>query len=499
MNPENGKPAIAGVPPKPDPKPGPFDQPVVLQQSRFWSRGIIWSIIGVTTFGLIWAAVARLEEAVPAQGKLEAKGSTQEIKVPSNGVVKTVYVEDGQQVKQGQKLLSLDSSAAAAQKLSLQNIKANLRQENALYTSLMQDQVVAPPSAAILKINPGLASVARSRVTLANENRLFRAELNNKSSNLSADQRERLQSSQVELDSRRQAAQLEVSQLQEQLAQAKAQLAGAIDILKINQGILKDIEPLKESGALSRIQYLKQFQDVRTQQVEVDRYTQEIARLTFAITQARQKLTNTVAISRKDLLTQIAENDKKIAEIDSQFSKALVENQKKLDETDSQLSQAEQVLRYQDVHSPIEGVVFDLKAAPGYVANPNVNEALVKVVPNRNLVAKVYITNQDIGFVRKGMKADVRIDSFPFSEFGDVKGELAWVGDDALPPTEERKFVAFPAKVNLDRQFMMINGKKVRLQSGMAVSVNIKIRDRSVLNLFTDLFSRQVEPLKNVR
>jgi hemolysin D len=498
MNPENGKPAIAGVPPKPARKPSAFDQPVVLQQSKFWSRGIVWSIIGVTSLALIWAAVARLEEAVPAQGELQAQGATQEIKVPSNGVVKTVYVEDGDTVKQGQKLLSLDSSAAAAQNDSLKNIQGNLRQENALYSALMNDQV-STPSAAILKLNPGLASLARSRVALANENRLFRAELNNKGGSLNVSQQERLQSSQAELTSRRQAAQLEVSQFQEQLGQAKSQLAGAIDVLKINQGIMKDIEPLQESGALSRVQYLNQVQEVRKQQVEVDRLTQEIARLNFAISQARQKLTNTVATSRKDLLTQMADNDKKIAEIDSQFSKALVENQKKLDETASQLSQAQQVLRYQDVKSPIDGVVFDLKAAPGYVANPNTNESLLKVVPIRNLVAKVYIRNQDIGFVREGMKADVRIDSFPFSEFGDVKGKLTFLGDDALPPTEERKYVSFPAKVTLDRQFMKIQGKEVKLQSGMSVSVNIKTRDRSVLSIFTDLFSRQVEPLKNVR
>lgn len=499
MNPQNGNPSPAEISAPQPTQRLPFNQPVVLQQPMFWSRGIVWGIVGVTIAVLIWASVARLEEAVPAAGKLEAQGATQEIKVPVNGVVKTVFVEDGQQVTQGEKLLSLDPTTATAQQAALQKIRVNLLQESALYTSLMRDQTVLTPAQPMLNSKPGLASLARSRTSLVAENELFRAELTHRGGKLNLSQQERLQSSQDELNSRRQTAELEVSQLQEQLGQTQSQLAGAKDILQINSGILKDIEPLAKEGALAKVQYLKQIQDVRTQQVEVSRLTQETARLRYAITQARQKLANTMAISRKELLTQIAENDKKIADIDSQFSKALVENQKQMDEIDSQLSEVQQTLRYHDVRSPIDGVVFDLKAASGFVTNTNYNEPLLKIVPNRNLVAQVYIRNQDIGFVKKGMPADIRIDSFPFSEFGDVKGKLLWVGDDSLPPIPERQFVSFPAKVSLNQQVMNIQGKQIPLQSGMSVTVNIKVRNRSVISIFTDLFSRQIDPLKNMR
>jgi hemolysin D len=508
MNPIDGKSSAtevsaAQVPPPQVSGPGgqrsPQGESVVLQQSRLWSRGIAWCIAGVTVAALVWAAVARLEEAVPATGKLEAQGATQEIKVPTNGVVKTVYIQDGQQVKKGEKLLSLDSSVAMAQKMTLQNIQSNLLQENALYASLMKDQVAVIPDAPILSTKPGMASLARNRTALAAENRLFQAQLASDGGRLSASQKVRLKTSQNELASRRQMAELEISQLQEQLGQADTQLAGAKDILEINQGILQDIEPLEKEGALARVQYLRQVQEVRSQQVEVDRLIQEQARLSLAIAQAQQKLSNIQSGSQKDLLTLISDNEKRIAAIDSQFSKAIIENQNRLDEIDSQLSETQQILRYQDLRSPIDGVVFDLKAAPGYVANININEPVMKVVPNRNLLAKVYIRNQDIGFVNEGMPVDVRVDSFPFSEFGDIKGKLSWLGDDALPPTEERKFVSFPAKVSLDQQTMWIKGRRVQLQSGMSVSVNIKVRDRTVISIFTDLFTRQLEPLKNVR
>jgi hemolysin D len=142
--------------------------------------------------------------------------------------------------------------------------------------------------------------------------------------------------------------------------------------------------------------------------------------------------------------------------------------------------------------------VFDLKAnTAGYVASNT--EPMLKIVPSQNYKAKVYIRNQDIGFVREGMMADVRLDSFPFSEFGDIKGKVTWVGDDALPPTPERQFVSFPAEIELQSQTMRVRGKDVPLQSGMSLSVNLKVRDRSVISLFLDSFNSNVEPFKNVR
>lgn len=217
-----------------------------------------------------------------------------------------------------------------------------------------------------------------------------------------------------------------------------------------------------------------------------------------AIGEGQAKLQNTVAVSRKDWLTQIADNNKKIADIDSSFTKAIVENNKKIAEIDSQLSQAQMNLKYQEIVAPASGTVFDLKAhTPGFVATSS--EPILKVVPDEHLIAKVFITNKDIGFVKEGMTVDVRIDSFPFSEFGDVKGKLVSIGSDALPPDQIYQYYRFPAKVQLERQSLSVNGRKVLLQSGMSVNGNIKLRSRTVMSIFTDMFSSSVESLKFVR
>jgi hemolysin D len=142
--------------------------------------------------------------------------------------------------------------------------------------------------------------------------------------------------------------------------------------------------------------------------------------------------------------------------------------------------------------------VFDLKPmSAGFVANPGTS--LVKIVPQDSLVAKVFISNKDIGFVKLGMEVSVKLDSFPSQEFGDVKGELVWIGSDALPPEQARPYYHFPAKVRLKKTTLRIGGQEMTLQSGMSFNSTIKIRDRSVLSIFTGALFQQKEELKLLR
>lgn len=287
-------------------------------------------------------------------------------------------------------------------------------------------------------------------------------------------------------------------QLDRQLAQTGVKLESARRTLALNQKILADIEPLARDGAISKIQLLKQQQEVESNQSEVAQLEQEQRRLQFGIQEAQVKVENTLAVDRKDLTRQLSENEQKIAEIDSQLTKAIVENDKKLAEIDSQMAQSKQTLQYGELRAPSDGIVFELKAnVPGYVANST--EPVLKIVPEDALVAKVSITNQDIGFVREGMSVDVRIDSFPFSEFGDIKGTLSWIGSDALPPTQVQPLYTFPAKIKLDRQALSTNGRSISLQSGMSLSANIKIRKRTVMSILTDQFAKVSESLNHVR
>ncbi|MEC4984756.1 MAG: HlyD family efflux transporter periplasmic adaptor subunit [Oscillatoria sp. PMC 1068.18] len=483
-----------------------FEQPVVLKQSPMWSRAIVWTIMGVATFGIAWASIAKIEQVVPATGKLEPTGSVQEIQAPVNGKVTEVFVEDGQVVEAGEVLMVFDSTATKAELGSQKKIRDVLVKENKFYRSLIgQSPSRAAVEAAILQLDlPNeVAFIARERGTLLEENQLYRIQIGGAANNpnFGIDEIQRLQAAREEARSREQAAQLEVEQIRKQLDQNRVQLDFAQSQLKTEQEILGDIMPLVQEGGIARLQGTRQQQQVQERQAEVARLQEEQLRLERAIDQGRERLVNTKAAADKDVLDRIAANKNRIAEIDSELTKVLSENEKRVAQLEAQISQSEVTLEYQEIKAPVAGVVFDLQAGPGYVPSPSKTEPLLKIVPNDNLVAEVFITNREIGFVEKGMRTDIRISSFPFSEFGDIKGELTWIGSDALPPDENYRFFRFPATVELDSQTLILEGgKELPLQSGMEVSVNIKVdEDRTVLSLFTELFTNKIESLKQVR
>lgn len=92
---------------------------VVLRQSRFWARAITWTLVGVTGFAIGWLALAKTEEIVTVQGKLEPLGDVKDIQVPVGGVIEKILVKSGDRVKKGQTLLLLDAESTTDQRQSI--------------------------------------------------------------------------------------------------------------------------------------------------------------------------------------------------------------------------------------------------------------------------------------------------------------------------------------------------------------------------------------------
>lgn len=472
-----------------------FDKPIILRQASHWSRALVWSIVGVTVITVAWSCLAKFEEAVPARGKLEPKGLVQPVQAPVGGVVQQVFVKEGQAVQAGDRLISLDPQATQAQLAALDSIRRKLTQENAFYRSQLanQDPIKVP-----IDIAPDIIQLTSNRAALVAENALYRAQLGGDRAavtRLSTPQRDRLAAASQELTSRLSIASLEVNQLDRQLAQTRVQRANAREALEVNQDILERIGPLADRGAIGQIPYLQQKQEVNNRRTEFNRLAQEEQRLQLAIAQAQEKFHNTQIASQDDLQKRIGANTNEIATIDSQITKTMLENEKRLQELDSQITELRQKLQYQELKAPVSGTVFNLKAnQPGYVANST--EPIMEIVPTDALVARVFITNRDIGFVQEGMQVDVRIDSFPYSEFGDVKGVLTHIGSDALPPDQINPQYRFPADVTLDQQAITVQGRSIKLQSGMSLSANIRTRPKRVIMIFIDLFNRKIDSLK---
>lgn len=542
------------ITPKSDLEPRNFEQTVLLRPSPKWSHWTVAGIIGVTVFTIAWSLIAKIEQVVPAMGQLKPEGSIKEVQIPTSGVVEEVKVEEGERVEQGDILLVLDSTTSVAQLESLKNIRQSLNQENNFYRALMGDKITpdkVDETLAQVEIPREITFLARNRAQLQGENDLLNAQLGTAANNLTPQQRIRLRNAQSEVRSRTAAARLEVEQLEKQLNQNQVQLgdareqlatakqvreeirqrntdtiAQAEESLRIEEKTLNSIQPLVEEGAIAslqldrqqqevndrratiieqksrgRIEYDNQNQQVITTQSEIDRLQQESLRLGLDIAQAREQLINTTAFSEKDILDNVAANQQRIADIDTELNRRIIENDNRVQEINSQISSAEQTLKYQTIPAPVTGLVFDLRAYPGYVPPAGqAAEPILKIVPEDSLVAEVFIRPEDIGFVQEGMETDIRITAFPFGEFGDVKGTVTFIGKDALEPEPPYDFFRYPAKIDLNEQYIDIRGDNKVLQSGMSVQANIRVKeDRTVFRLLFDKFFTGLDEFKKVR
>ncbi len=97
-----------------------FDESL-LKQSSFWLKSVTWTLIGTSSFAVIWLGFAKTDEVVIALGKLEPKGDVKDIQIPIGGVIEEILVESGDSVKKNQVLVQLDKEASLEKFKSFQN------------------------------------------------------------------------------------------------------------------------------------------------------------------------------------------------------------------------------------------------------------------------------------------------------------------------------------------------------------------------------------------
>ena len=244
--------------------------------------------------------------------------------------------------------------------------------------------------------------------------------------------------------------------------------------LELQAEILKRYEQLKSAGAFSEVQYLNQ-QNV-------------VAEIQGRLMQ-----------SKADRLRQMALLDQQTAQLKSELA-----------DLNGKLVETKVTLRYQQLKSPVDGVVFDLKpTSRGFTAQST--QTVMKVVPTGSLEAKVEVPSNKIGFVKVPfgcpeerdvcMNADISIDSFPSTDFGVLNGKVSRIGSDALEPDpqEQRQVLSFPVTIQLDSQQLKLkNGSLLPLQVGMSLTANIKLRKVSYLQLLLGEFQDKAQSLQRL-
>jgi hemolysin D len=466
----------------------------------WWSRSILYAIIALIVILIAWSAVAPIDEVIPAAGRLRPVGTTREIQSPVAGVIDELLVQEGQTVRKGDVLARLDRNTTLARIQALDEVCKSLEAENSFYQKIVSESLDDTEDLERIPLSEDEQNLVRDRMALESENRLFEAQANLSSEGLRIDAGQAKFFAENERDrlARIEAARALHRQTIEGLAGAEAQLVHAEQLLTNTKQIVDSYGKLQLGGVVSRVEYLARESELIQTQKEVESLRSDIAKLKLEVNRTREEMDNINTRYRRDALDGVEQNREKIAAIDARLGKIRHENQQRLAESRGELTRMRKGLEYHDIIAPTDGIVFDLKHEQrgAVLAEGGI---VMKIVPKEELLAEVFVTNEDIGFIRPGMPVRIRVDSFPAREFGEIPGELVFVGSDALPPTQDMPRYTFPCRVRLDRQHMTVKGVPIPLQAGMSVTTHIHVRNRTALNIFLDFLTRPVEQLKEVR
>ena len=123
----------------------------------------------------------------------------------------------------------------------------------------------------------------------------------------------------------------------------------------------------------------------------------------------------------------------------------------------------------------------------------------MRIVPDNDLEAIVYINSSDIGFVDLGRRAEIGIDSYPSSDFGVLDGIITFISQNSSTIYSNNNNLFFKAKVSLENQFLnSVSGKNLPLKPGMTISANIKLRRLSYLQILFNLFTDKTKSIKEI-
>jgi len=101
------------------------------------------------------------------------------------------------------------------------------------------------------------------------------------------------------------------------------------------------------------------------------------------------------------------------------------------------------------------------------------------------------LENKDVGFVRAGQAVTVKVETFTFTRYGTVEGEVLSVSNDAIE--DEKRGRIYSSRIRLKTNSLIINGQSVALSPGMSVTAEVKTDQRRVLDYFLSPLQQHID------
>lgn len=411
------------------------------------------STVCVVVFALIaWSIFINIAETADADGELMPKNKIQIIQHLEGGIVRKIFVKNGQHVKAGQALVALDNVAATAEleqfrakELSLlidaERLRAYLQGDKNKFTENLKKLLQSEKFKKYSQIN-----------SVYNEEKILL-----QTQSVSRDDKQSVIKSQIEKE----------KDAIKQLNKQKYLLEEQIVLLQKEQAMYHE---LKSKAFFSEREYLKILREVNSAKRELVKLNSQIdssnrshQELNNKLNQLNSGLRETASQELGSITTQLLQTQHKIQKLEDR-------------------------VRRHAITSPVNGVVKGIEVSPGSVIGPGHN--VLEVVPqDANLVAEVRITTRDIGHISIGDPVNLKILTYDFARYGAVKGTLETVSATSYTDDKNDGEPYFKGTVKLKRQYLIRNDKKLPLKSGMTVQASITTGNKT-------LFEYIVKPIK---
>jgi HlyD family secretion protein len=428
-------------------EPADFSPPLLRIQERppaplagWMLRTLVALVAGV----LLWAALGPLDIVAVADGKLVPSGYLKIVQPAEQGIVREILVQEGEQVSAGQILIRMDPVLSDADTRAVQaeyhNNRLALRRVDAQLAGKRFSREKGDPAELAAQVEAQYAANLR-----AYENAL-------------AQERSLLEKARHDL-----AATRETRTKLEQV------LPHYVEQEKAFEKLTRDGFAGRIISAEKRRERIEKEQDLRAQEFIIGANQ-------ALIEQSEKKLAQIGADYRRSLQTERME-------LAGQFERARQE-----------LAKNQHRRELLELRAPEAGTVKDLAThTAGTVAMPGT--ILMTLVPRgEQLLAEVWVSNQDVGFVREGQQVKMKLAAFQFTKYGMVDGAVRQVSADATeapsPNTRSDALtgrdrpmgpLAYRAIVELKSQHLETDGERYALAPGMQVAAEINLGTRTVL------------------
>lgn len=394
-------------------------------------------ILLFAAIALAWAIIGQMEIVAVAPGKIIPNARTKVIQPLETAKVAAIHVREGQWVREGGLLVELDAAQPEADSTRLSGDRSTARLAAARARALLQGLEEGMARLADL---PGVPrdKMEEERRLLEGQYREYRAKLDRLESEIARRQ--------AELESTREL----LKKLEQTAPMARSRAA--------------DFKTLQDQGFVSRHGYLEKEQAAIELERDLAAQRSKLEEIRAALAESVHQRVALNAETRRQLMDQMREATTQSASLGQELAKA--ENRRDT----------------MALHAPVAGQVQQLAVhTVGGVVTPA--QTLMVIVPQDNtLEVEAALQNKDIGFVKPGQRAEVKIETFPFTRYGTIPGQVLHVSGDAIQ--DEKLGLIYTARIKLERTSLDVDGRRVNLSPGMAVTVEAKTGHRRVIEYF---------------